>query len=114
MIVDCHLAGLCWDWQASWVLLHNLQTILQMPGLNTFALRNTHLQGQMLVVNSYSLSSPVENVGVANAGSGSLNSPNLPANPLNVSQVFPELLYLQNFQKARGKASAFTTQKQAH
>ena len=112
--VGCHLAGLCWDWQASWSLLHNLQTILQMPGLSTFAVRNTHLRGQMLVVNSYSLSSSVENVDVASAGSGPLNSPNLPNNPFNISQVFPELLCLHKFQKARGKVSAFTSQIQAH
>lgn len=114
VIVDCHLAGLCWKWQASWNLLCTLQTILQMPRLSAFALRNTHLQGKMLIVNSYSLSSPAENVNVAKAGSGSLNSPNLPTNPLNISQVFPDLLCLHKFQKAHGKAAAFTSQIQAH
>ena len=114
VIVDCHQPRLCWDWQASWSLLHNLQTTLQMPQLSTFALRNTHLQGQMFMVNTYLLSSPAENLDVASAGSGSLNSPNLPNNPLNISQVFPELLCLHKFQKSRGKVSAFTSQLQAH
>lgn len=68
----------------------------------------------MLVVNSSFLSLPAENIDDVNAGSGSLNSPNLPTNPLSISQEFPELLYLQKFQKAHGKASAFTTQFQAH
>lgn len=51
------------------------QTILQMPGFSAFALRSTRLQGCMLVVNCCSLSSLVENIDVAIAGSTPLILP---------------------------------------